>query len=46
LIFTCSAFFLFAVAEVIGALASNSLSLLGDAGAMYVDVFTVWNAAI
>jgi len=40
LTFTCSAFFLFAVAEVVGALASNSLSLLGDAGAMYVDVFT------
>jgi Co/Zn/Cd efflux system component len=30
LIFTCSAFFLFAMAEVVGAVASNSLSLLGD----------------
>mmetsp|Transcript_19861 Transcript_19861/g.28552 ORF Transcript_19861/g.28552 Transcript_19861/m.28552 type:complete len:308 (+) Transcript_19861:60-983(+) len=33
-------FLLFVVAEIIGALASNSLSLLGDAGAMSVDVFT------
>lgn len=31
----------FVVAEVIGALASNSLALLGDASAMMVDVFTV-----
>lgn len=41
LTFTCSAFFLFAMAEVVGAYASNSLSLLGDAGAMSIDVFTV-----
>ena len=41
LIFTCTAFFLFAMAEVVGALVSNSLSLLGDAGAMSIDVFTV-----
>ncbi|KAJ1422997.1 hypothetical protein B484DRAFT_452074 [Ochromonadaceae sp. CCMP2298] len=36
----CSLFALFVVAEIIGALASNSLSLLGDAAAMSVDVFT------
>ena len=41
LIFTCTAFFLFAMAEVVGAYVSNSLSLLGDAGAMSIDVFTV-----
>ena len=29
---TCASFALFVVAEIIGALASNSLSLLGDAG--------------
>jgi Co/Zn/Cd efflux system component len=34
-------FLLFVTAEIIGALASGSLSLLGDAGAMSVDVFTV-----
>lgn len=34
-------FLLFVIAEIIGALASNSLSLLGDAAAMSVDVFTV-----
>ena len=34
-------FFIFVVAEIIGAVASNSLSLLGDAAAMSVDVFTV-----
>ena len=34
-------FLVFVVGEVIGALASNSLSLLGDAAAMSVDVFTV-----
>lgn len=38
---TAVSFLLFVVAEIIGALASNSLSLLGDAGAMSVDVFTV-----
>eukprot|EP01041_Mallomonas_annulata_P004268 gene4268-8494_t len=32
-------FFIFVVAEIIGALLSNSLSLLGDAAAMSVDVF-------
>ena len=41
LIFTCTAFFLFAIAEMVGAVISGSLSLLGDAGAMCVDVFTV-----
>lgn len=35
---TCFCFGAFAIAELIGALASNSLSLLGDAGAMLVDV--------
>jgi len=35
-----SFFALFVIAEIIGALASNSLSLLGDAAAMSVDVFT------
>lgn len=34
-------FLAFVIAEVIGALAGNSLSLLGDAAAMSVDVFTV-----
>jgi Co/Zn/Cd efflux system component len=29
LVFTCAAFFLFVVAEIIGAVLSNSLSLLG-----------------
>ncbi len=33
----------FVAAEIVGALASNSLSLLGDAAAMMVDVFTVRN---
>ncbi len=36
----CS-FLAFVIAEIIGALASNSLSLLGDAAAMSVDVFSV-----
>lgn len=31
----------FVIGEVIGALAGNSLSLLGDAAAMSVDVITV-----
>lgn len=35
-----STFLLFMIAEVVGALRSNSLSLLGDAIAMSVDVFT------
>ena len=34
-------FLAFVLAEVVGAVASNSLSLLGDAAAMSVDVFTV-----
>lgn len=34
-------FLLFVTAEFIGAFASNSLSLLGDAGAMSIDVLTV-----
>eukprot|EP01035_Chromulina_nebulosa_P020436 gene20436-26518_t len=37
---TCASFGMFVAAEIIGALASNSLSLLGDASAMSVDVFT------
>ena len=37
---TCASFALFVIAEIIGALAGNSLSLLGDAAAMSVDVFT------
>lgn len=41
LIFTCTVFFLFVIAEIFGAIMSGSLSLLGDAGAMSVDVFTV-----
>jgi hypothetical protein len=41
LIFTSVAFFLFVVAEVVGALVSGSLSLLGDAFAMSIDVFSV-----
>lgn len=41
LIFTTTLFFLFVIAEIIGAFLSGSLSLLGDAGAMSVDVFTV-----
>jgi Co/Zn/Cd efflux system component len=40
LMVTCVTFSLFVVAEIVGALASNSLSLLGDAAAMSVDVFT------
>jgi Co/Zn/Cd efflux system component len=35
-----SSFLIFVIAEVVGALKSNSLSLLGDAIAMSVDVFT------
>jgi hypothetical protein len=38
-------FLVFVIAEIVGALASNSLSLLGDAAAMSVDVFTVRNNA-
>ena len=41
LIITTTAFFFFVIAEIVGALISGSLSLLGDAGAMSVDVFTV-----
>jgi Co/Zn/Cd efflux system component len=41
LIFTSVAFSLFVVAEVVGALVSGSLSLLGDAFAMSIDVFSV-----
>ena len=41
LFFTAATFLVFVIAEIIGALASGSLSLLGDAGAMSVDVFTV-----
>ena len=35
---TCALFFVFCIAEVMGALISNSLALLGDAAAMFVDV--------
>ena len=41
LIITTILFGGFVTAEIIGALASNSLALLGDASAMMVDVFTV-----
>jgi hypothetical protein len=41
LLFTAISFLLFVIAEIVGALVSGSLSLLGDAGAMSVDVFTV-----
>lgn len=34
LLVTTSLFFAFVVAEIVGAIASNSLSLLGDAAAM------------
>lgn len=37
---TAALFFAFVVAEIIGALAAHSFSLLGDASAMSVDVFT------
>lgn len=40
LIVTCASFTIFVIAEIVGAFASNSLSLLGDAAAMSVDVFT------
>lgn len=38
LIVTVTAFSLFAAVELVGAIASNSLSLLGDSAAMVVDV--------
>jgi hypothetical protein len=41
LILTCLLFLFFCAAEFIGALKANSLSLLGDAVAMSIDVFTV-----
>lgn len=41
LFFTMISFLAFVVAEIIGAIASNSLSLLGDAAAMFIDVVTV-----
>jgi Co/Zn/Cd efflux system component len=40
LLVTTVGFLLFLIAEIIGALAGHSLSLLGDAAAMSVDVFT------
>ena len=41
LLFVTTIFFtIFVICEVIGGLASNSLSLLGDAGAMTIDVFS------
>jgi Co/Zn/Cd efflux system component len=41
LLLTSILFFLFVVAEFVGAVEGNSLSLLGDAVAMSIDVFTV-----
>jgi Co/Zn/Cd efflux system component len=38
---TMVTFALFVIAEIIGALAANSLSLLGGAAAMSIDVITV-----
>ena len=40
LMITCISFFLFVVGEVIGAIAANSWSLLGDAAAMSIDVMS------
>lgn len=40
LLFAFLSFFLFAVAEIFGAVFSNSLSLLGDATTMIVDSIT------
>jgi Co/Zn/Cd efflux system component len=40
LIITAAAFTLFVIAEIFGAIFSNSISLLGDALAMSIDVFT------
>ena len=40
LVVTTGLFLAFVCAEIVGALASHSLSLLGDAAAMSVDVFT------
>jgi Co/Zn/Cd efflux system component len=37
---TAAGFLIFVIAEIFGAVFSNSLSLLGDAAAMSVDVFT------
>jgi Co/Zn/Cd efflux system component len=39
LVITTGLFTAFVIAEIIGALAGNSLALLGDASAMSVDVF-------
>jgi Co/Zn/Cd efflux system component len=41
LVITAVLFSIFVIAEIFAAFASNSLSLLGDAAAMSVDVFTV-----
>ena len=41
LFFTMITFLAFVIAEIIGAVISNSLSLLGDAAAMSIDVVTV-----
>jgi hypothetical protein len=41
LVITAMLFAAFVIAEIIGAIISNSLSLLGDAAAMSVDVFAV-----
>lgn len=43
LVITAALFALFVIAEVIGALAGNSLSLLGDAAAMSVDVMSYFS---
>jgi divalent metal cation (Fe/Co/Zn/Cd) transporter len=41
LVITAVLFSVFVIAEIFAAFASNSLSLLGDAAAMSVDIFTV-----
>ncbi len=40
LMITCVSFFVFVVAEIVGAIAGNSWSLLGDAAAMSIDVIS------
>ena len=43
---TCASFLVFVIAEIIGALAGNSWSLLGDAAAMSVDVMSYFTNMI
>jgi cation diffusion facilitator family transporter len=40
LMITCGSFLVFVIAEIIGAIAGNSWSLLGDAAAMSIDVIS------